>query len=109
HEIAVEIDPASGQGDASAALGRDAAQPVEARVDRPPGLGQQWSAAPAEREDRADVVRSRQVTQPIGVIERLERAAAPLGERERSVDEGQRETPDRDDGAWRDGLAREPA
>ena len=106
----MQIDGASHVGDASAALGRDAPEPVHARGDGRPWLGQQRPPAAAERQDRADVVLARQVPQPVRVIERLERAAAALREGERRVDEGQREAADRDHASPRgQALAREPA
>ena len=42
------------------------------------------------------------------MIEWLERAAAPFTQCERGIDEGQREAADRDGGAGRDCVAREP-
>ena len=104
----MQVDGAGQVGDACAALGREAPQRRDAGFQRGPGLGEHGPPAAREREDHAGVVLAGEVAQPVRVIERLERPAAPFCQCERGIDEGQREAADRHRGAGRDGVARKP-
>ena len=65
-------------------------------------LGRHRQPAPRERDDHARLTAARHVSQ-LGQRGRCERAAATLGQRQRCVDETERESPDGDDRSGRQG------